>query len=124
MDFREFIESNTVGTHNDGPGGAYLDTLITQSGILSSPSSPIPLGGTDITVPTVNKTSQIRFIEFKKTPILIQLADGTRMYFTLDEFNRIPGGKPQVGKMMTVVFQRNPASQNETSSQIQSVTVH
>jgi hypothetical protein len=123
MNFREFLlqERNTVGTHNDKATGAFLSS--NQSGselpdMLQGRGVNLP--STDL-VPTISRSSPITFVELKKNPILVMLSDGTRMYFTWDEFRRIPGEEPKAGRMLSVTFQRFPGDDSKEYSQIQSV---
>jgi len=74
----------------------------------------MPIGLT----PLVFKKSVIKTIEKKKNPIFIQLEDGTKLYFTWDEFNRIEG-KPENGKKMLVIMQRRADDNSPSVSQIQ-----
>ena len=69
-------------------------------------------------LPTVEKTAEIKVIEYNKTPIRIILSDGTILLFSIDQFRRIPGGEPKVGKKMKVVFQRHPNDKSNKHSQI------
>lgn len=126
MRFKEYInlsEQNTVGTHNDYAQGAFLGSDWTGS------EAPDNLLGRGLhlhnmeLVPTITKSAQIKFIERNKNPIFILLADGTRLHLTWDEFKRVKN-EPQVGKTMTVVFQRFPSDKSEETSQISSVQVH
>ncbi len=48
----------------------------------------------------------------------------TKMFLTLDEFNRINGKKPEVGKNITVTFQRHNKSNSEENSKIQKIMCH
>jgi hypothetical protein len=123
MNFREFLlqERNTVGTHNDYATGAYLSS--NQSGselpdMLQGRGMSLP--STDL-LPTLSRCSPITFVELKKNPILVMLSDGTRMYFTWDEFRRIPGEEPKAGKTLSVTFQRFPGDDSKEYSQIQTV---
>ena len=59
-----------------------------------------------------------RLIEKKKNPIFVQLEDGTKLYFTWDEFKRIEG-TPEHGKKMLVIMQRREDDNSPTMSQIQ-----
>ena len=77
----------------------------------------------DLTAPTgllplVFKKSIIKVIEKKKNPIFVQLEDGTKLYFTWDEFKRIEG-TPEHGKKMLVIMQRREDDNSPTMSQIQ-----
>lgn len=124
--FKEFIiksEQNTVGYHNDGPSGGFLST--DQTGSEANPSSamighPGHLPGIDQILPSVTRTGIVTFIDKRKNPIFIHLSDGTKLYFTIDEFKRIQGTEPERGKTMVVSFQRNPADHTDTGSKINS----
>lgn len=59
----------------------------------------------DIDLPTIVKTSRIKHLYDKKNPIIVLLDDGTKLYFTYDEFRRIEG-TPEVGKKLTYTMQR------------------
>lgn len=143
LNFKEYItqlEQNTVGYHNDGQGGfertggAFLSS--DQSGSEQDPSGnssghPVWLPSTDLAIPndipTMTRTSTIRYIEKNKNPITITLSDGTQLHFTLDEFNRVAkkGGMPEVGKTMKVTFQKNPLDQRPLEpGQISNVQVY
>lgn len=125
MKFRDFLkltEQNTVGYHNDMATGMYLGTDWTGS---EAPDNlqgrGLHLPGLDL-VPTQTRSSKIAFVERTKNPIFVMLQDGTRLHFTWDEFNRIKD-RPEVGKTMTVVFQRWPGDTTESVSQIAHVEV-
>jgi len=116
-------EENTVGTHNDMATGAYLPTFFTGS---ESPTNiglqgrGMMLPGIDL-VPTISRCCPITYVERNKNPILVLLSDGTKLYFTWDEFKRIPGEEPKVGRMLSVVFQRFPGDDSQEQSQIHRV---
>lgn len=115
-----------MGTHNDGPGGAFVTSDVSGS---ENPRSgmeghPLHLPSLDLGMPSITKVSKIQFMEKNKNPIFIYLADGTKLYFTWDEFKKIKGAEPTVGKSITVVFQRFPGDSSDASSQIQSVLCH
>jgi hypothetical protein len=59
----------------------------------------------NLDLPQIQKKSKIDFIIDKKNPIYIQLADGSKLFFTHDEFKRIEG-KPERGKTLIVHMQR------------------
>lgn len=78
----------------------------------------------DLTMPTgllplVFKKSTIKTVERNKNPIFVQLEDGTKLYFTWDEFKRIEGGEPKNGKKMLVIMQRREDDDTPSLSQIQ-----
>jgi hypothetical protein len=128
LNFKKFLyEQNTVGTHNDGPGAAYLSSEFTGS---EAPENakfdgrPPHLSSLDAILPSISKTGQIRMIERNKNPIFILLSDGTQLYLSWDEFKRIKGPTPETGKNLTVVFQRNATDTSQTPSRINSILCH
>lgn len=122
--FKEFIkikEQNTVGTHNDYATGSILPSSWTGSE--SPPEKLLPfLPSTDLSIPQVTRSSFIVNIIKNKNPITIQLKDGTQLYLTLDQFNRIDK-TPEIGKRLTVVFQRNPEDQSNQNSKIEKIEI-
>lgn len=137
LNFKEFLqkleEQNTVGKHNDGPGAAYLSaaytggttwqnpaSLTTSSHNVRLPESP----GLEAILPSVTRTSQIKLLERNKNPIFMLLADGTKLYLSWDEFRRVKGQTPEVGKSLTVVFQRRDDDRSGTPSKINSILCH
>lgn len=77
----------------------------------------------DVGLPTVQKTARIEHIMDKKNPIYISLSDGTKLYFTFDEFRRIEG-KPVRGKNMTIIMQRRLDDHTALPSMITKCIVH
>jgi|688.fasta_scaffold00185_99 hypothetical protein len=73
----------------------------------------------DLDLPVINKKSKIHMIIRKKNPIYIQLIDGTKLFFTHDEFRRIHGN-PEIGKIMAVKMLRLPTDNSFAPSQIKS----
>jgi len=124
MNFKEYIkiaEQNTVGTHNDFATGAMLSSSWTGSEM--DPEKMLPfLPSTDLTIPQVVRSSFISSIEKNKNPITIQLRDGTQIHVTIDQFNRI-NKKPEVGKRMTIIFQRSNDDLSDTPSKIDKIEV-
>jgi hypothetical protein len=134
LNFKQYMEQNTVGYHNDGPGsgfrqsgGSYLTSDQTGSETWGNTfGHPLTLPSYDFAlpsvVPTIKKSGKIKFIQDKENPIIIMLDNGTRLYLTVDEYRRIKG-KPEIGKDMTVVFQRHQNDRTNNPSQVQSITV-
>jgi hypothetical protein len=118
MNFKQYIkilEQNTVGTHNDFATGALLPSDWTGS---ETPDINLPfLSSTDLSIPEVSRSSTISNIIKNKNPILIELKDGTKLYLTLEQYKRI-NKVPEVGKRLTVVFQRNSSDQSEQPSKV------
>ncbi len=85
-------------------------------------SSAIALSQTIL--PSVQKTATIKFVERNKNPIFVLLSDGTKLYFSWDEFRRIKGPEPSPGKKMTVTFQRNEMDRSKEPSKINNILVH
>lgn len=129
MDFKQFFEQNTIGYHNDGPGSGFNPSgaLFTTSDVTGSEASPkmtgnpLHLPSMDAGIPLVQKSGVIKYLELKKNPIFMMLSDGTRLFFTWDEFKRIKGDTPSPGKRIVVTMQRNPLDKTSTSSQIQDI---
>jgi len=65
----------------------------------------ISLPNINLDLPSVEKKSKIALLSDKTNPIYVQLSDGSKLFFTYDEFRRIQG-KPSVGKEMIVSLQR------------------
>lgn len=107
LNFKQFLEMNTA-----------------QVGIVAT--NPLPLLRPDYSaiLPSVSRTSVVAAMEFNKNPIFILLKDGTRLYLSIDEFNRIKGKKPQIGASLTVVFQRSEVDKSNNTSKINSIICH
>lgn len=121
MKFVNFLKETTIPGRM-GPGAAVMTS--DQTGSTGwSPRAPFQFDY-DIAVPSDTRTGNIIRLDFNKNPIFIALDDGTRLYLTLDQFNRIRGPKPEIGKRMTVVFQRHPMDKTKNTSQIQSILVN
>ena len=117
MDFKRFMvimEYLDSGYPALMPGG--------DSVLQSIFASPIQVPKLELDLPAVTKSGKIALIIKDKNPILMQMADGTQMYLTLDHFRRIKGN-PEVGRTMTVVFQRDPADRSQLPSRINSCQV-
>lgn len=80
------------------------------------------LPSTDITIPSVERTGRITCLMLHKNPIYIRLSDGTECQFTYDEYKRIEG-IPELGKTMTVIFQRSPQDFSRQHSKIDKAMV-
>lgn len=132
MNFRQFLEhnplkiqngfsQNTTGTHNDRATASFLPSTWTGSEDLGKFGYGLP--GTDLTLPSVERKSTIRSITKNKNPITILLMDGTKIYLTLDEFNRINSFKKlEVGAELTVTFQRHPGDQDQEPSKVVNIS--
>jgi len=134
MTFKEYLKEVelSVPLTLNIPSGVFgaLPTTSTGSQAVPSPDRAHISGGFvgtpwhhqlfDLGLPNITKTSQIRFIDEKKNPILVHLADGTELFFPLDAFKRIKG-EPRVGKMMMVVFQRRPDDKTKFPSNVKAV---
>jgi hypothetical protein len=129
MRFKVFIEQFALGDigpnfekifKNDSfykQAGAYPSSDVSGSDTppLAAQSNFVP--NTDLTIPQTEKTARISVLLKHRNPIYVRLSDGTESYFTYDEFNRIQG-KPEVGKLMTILFQRNPEDHSNNNSKI------
>lgn len=77
----------------------------------------------DLDLPLITKKSKIHMVIKKKNPIHIQLIDGTKLFFTHDEYRRI-SPEPEVGKIMTVKMIRLPDDSSPFPSQIKSCQIN
>jgi hypothetical protein len=62
---------------------------------------------TDLELPSIERKSTIMTVMDKVNPIYIQLKDGSKLFFTYDEFKRI-SGVPVIGKTLIWKMQRLP----------------
>jgi len=125
MNFKQYIkiiEQNTVGTHNDFATSAFLPSSWTGTEAIPDINLPF-LSGTDLKIPQTSRSSIITKVILNKNPITIELKDGTKLYLSLDEYNRIQN-KPEVGKNITVDFQRNELNKSETPSKIIGIRIN
>lgn len=105
--------------------GAYVSTDVSgseQSPTMGYSGHSLHLPSTDLTIPSIEKTGRITTLLNKKNPIFIRLSDGTEAQFTYDEYKRIEG-KPNIGKVMTIIFQRHPDDSGRSYSKIDKAIV-
>lgn len=76
----------------------------------------------NLDIPSLTKKSKIIFIDKSKNPIYIRLKDGSKLYFTIDQYRRI-NGSPEIGKEMEYKLQRLPQDKSENTSQIMSCKI-
>jgi len=129
--FRRFLEEyegriqnpfsqNTTGTHNDFATAKFLPTTWTGSEDLGAYSYGVP--GIDLEIPGVVRKSKIRSVEKSKDPIKVSLMDGTVLYMTLDEFNKVDSRtKLSPGREIRVTFQRREDDGSPDTSKIVSI---
>lgn len=91
-------------------------SLWSVGGDINDPSNAI---GADLELPSVIKKAIIKHINDKINPIIVLLADGTRLFFPFDAFKRIKG-EPRIGKTMQVVLLRRTDDVGAAPSQVQS----
>ena len=131
LSFKRFLEhdamrisnsfyQNTIGTHNDAATSNFLST--TWTGTEDLGSYPYGAPGVDLEIPGVSRRSKIRSVNEKKNPIEVRLMDGTALYLSLDEFNRINSRtRLEPGREITVTFQRREDDGSPDPSKIVSV---
>lgn len=122
MNFRDYL---TLVEYVSSLGAVQLPASWTGSQGVSrfslDGSSPEATQG-DFGLPSVSKSGRIDVMLKNKNPIYVQLSDGTKLFFSLDEFRRIKGN-PEVGRTMTVVFQRKPGDYSNLPAKIDDVQV-
>jgi hypothetical protein len=86
----------------------------------SSPGAPLTglVQTLDMMVPTVTIRSPIEVIDDKNNPIRIQLKDGAKLYMSHDDFKRIKGDPPEVGKTLIAIMLRRPDDKSGQPSQV------
>jgi len=124
MNFKQFLnilEQNTVGKHNDYATSAMVPSVWsgTETGEFNLPH----LSSIDLVIPNVTVNSIIKKIELNKNPIVILTNDNTKLYLSLDQFNRI-NPRPEEGKRISIVFQRSPDEPNENLSKINQIKIY
>jgi len=76
----------------------------------------------DLDLPCVKREAKIQILQYKKTPIFMQLSDGSKLFFTIDEFRRIHG-EPEVGKTIRYEMIRLPSDNTILPSMIKSCVI-
>lgn len=126
--FRRFFEDgearvhnsfgqNTQGLHNDRATASFLQTTWTGSEAFDKKSPGLP--STDLQIPHVTRRSKIRSVHKNENPIKVMLMDGTTLYMTLDEFNRVNSRtKLEPGREISVTFQRREDDGSPDPSQV------
>ena len=135
--FKDFILNEEIGLGNLGSridslfhshqfgnqiDGAFASTDVTGSAQSPNTSQSLYLPATDLTIPSVTKQGRITILQTKRNPIYVRLSDGTEAHFTYDEFQRIQG-TPDIGKTMTLIFQRHPEDRMREYSKVDSAIV-
>lgn len=82
----------------------------------------IPIQKINLELPEIERTSLITILKDKSNPIFIQTKDGSKLFFTIDEFGRIEGN-PQVGKTIKFKIQRKQDDNSSSPSKITSCQV-
>jgi hypothetical protein len=139
--FRDFILKEEMGlgelgtridnlfhSHRFGNqiGGAFASSDVTgseQSPTMGYAGHSLHLPSTDLTIPSVTKQGRITILRTQSNPIYVQLSDGTQAHFTYDEYKRIQG-TPDIGKVMTLIFQRHPNDRMQEYSKIDQAIVN
>lgn len=114
----------TPGKHNDFATSAIVPSAWAGSGPNWGRFDQI--GGVgprlDLLIPQVIRSSFIIEIDKNKNPICIGLKDGTKLYLSLDQFNKIQK-TPEIGKRITVIFQRSEDDLSKEPSKIEKIEV-
>jgi hypothetical protein len=117
MNFKGFV---TLMEYLNGGSAAILPSNWTGSEQPDNMmSQPVTLPSMDLALPSLTKVGKIALLIKDKNPIMMQMEDGTQLFFTWDQFRRIKGS-PGLGKTATVVFQRNPTDRSKMPSKVQS----
>ena len=106
-------------------GGVFLPSTWSGSeapDTLGLSGHPPHLPSLDFGLPALTRSGRIDLLIKERNPIYVQLSDGSKLFFTIDEFRRIKGF-PEIGRTMTVVFQRTENDNSDIPSKIDSCTV-
>jgi hypothetical protein len=133
--FKEFLITEDIGLADIGPrldrfyNSSYLDSKVNGAFSTGSNAKESPTLGmadnmpdTALSIPSVERTGRIVHLINKRNPIYIRLSDGTEAHFSYDEYRRIEG-KPEIGKTMTLIFQRHPEDKMKEASKIDKAIV-
>lgn len=113
MNFKRFA---MIMEYLDGGSSVAVSSSWTGSGD-NGMSQGVFLPSMDLSLPATTKVGKIAMIIKDKNPIMVQMDDGTQLYFTIDQFRRIKGS-PALGRTMTVVFQRDYTDRTKMPSKI------
>lgn len=120
--FKQFVE--TMG------GGSYLPSTWTNSEADPTnatpghpnflPSLDIVIGSDNVTVPEISTSGIVKFFNYKKDPIKIELDNKTIVLMTFDQYKRITGDLPIIPQYtkLDVTFQRHPKDLSPNTSMI------
>lgn len=138
--FKEFLITEEMGLGDLGKridsfynnrwlGNQINGAFVTRDVPNAAEQSPVHGTGLDsirlpneLTIPSFERTGRITTLFLKKNPIYVRLSDGTEAHFTYDEYKRIQG-TPELGKTMTIIFQRHPNDWSQNASKIDKVIV-
>ncbi len=118
MDFKRFL---LIMEYLDAGSAVALPSGL-SSGETDLMSKPVFMPRLELGLPATTKTGKIALMIKDKNPILVQLDDGTQLYFNIDQFRRI-AGTPAIGRTMNVVFQREGSDRSNMPSVISSCQV-
>lgn len=119
MNFKRFV---MIMEYLDSGSAAILPSSWTGSGQSDIMSQPVFLPNMDLALPAITKVGKIAMLIKDKNPIMLQMDDGTQLYFSLDQFRRITGS-PALGRTISVVFQRDYTDRSKMPSKIASCQV-
>jgi hypothetical protein len=138
--FKDYLISEGVGLGDIGPkidqmfnspwlGNAINGAMVSPTWSNSDSGPQLGYAGydnakteTDLTIPSVQRQGRITTLLLTKNPIYVRLSDGTEAHFTYDEWRKIDG-EPELGKTMTIIFQRHPQDWSSQHSKIDKVIV-
>jgi hypothetical protein len=124
LNFKEFFESYGAGSllSSDQTGSEGNDTKSLSGHPVFLPSLDMSINN-PIGIPQVKKLKIVKYFNYKVNPIKIELDDGTSMFFTRDQYERIPGDKPCIPNLtkVDVQFQRSPEDFSLNTSKISGI---
>lgn len=119
LNFKNWLEQNTVGKHNDFATGAYASSSVTGSETFGP--KPNHLTSQDLViqgVPSKTVEGKIAMVDLNRDPVYVQLYDGTQLYIPHDAVIKRVQGEIKKGKTLRVTFQRHANDNSEEPSKI------
>ena len=127
LKFKEYLllsELNTVGKHNDYATGVISPSVATGSetpDTINYSGHPPYLSSTDMVtkgIPTKKVKGKIEMLLTKRDPCYLRLSDGTQLWVPHDALQKRFIGVAEVGKNLSITFQRGSSEHSQARSQI------
>ena len=133
LSFKEFFGSDSYTPAGIGGGSYVPDTWSNSDSFLQNliPWDTMQLPYTDfmatqrpVDIPKITKMGFVTKFLDKQNPIVVELACGTKVFLSLEQYKRIKGDLPIVPKytFAKITFQRVPHDRSLNVSKVDSIT--